>query len=210
MQVLFLVILILTIILHEIAHGYAALMLGDPTAQNEGRLTLNPIPHIDLLGTIILPGFLLLTGSGILFGWAKPVPYNPYNLRGRYAEAIVAGAGPGINIAIAIVFGLLLRFGGGTLPEPFLLLCGIVVPVNLFLALFNLIPIPPLDGSKILMTLLPVQHRIKVEQRLGNFTSGHNAVILILTLLVLAWFALDYLILAVSLLTTLITGTSIF
>ena len=110
MQLLFVVVLILTVILHEVAHGYMALLLGDPTAEQEGRLTLNPIPHIDILGTIIVPGILILTGAGILFGWAKPVPYNPYNLRGRYGEAAVAAAGPGINIAIAVVFGLLFRF----------------------------------------------------------------------------------------------------
>ena len=114
------------------------------------------------------------------------------------------------NIAVAVVFGLLYRFGVGTLPEPLLLLCSIIVPVNLFLALFNLIPIPPLDGSKIVLTLLPVHIRLRLEQRLTALTSGQNIVILILTLLVLSWFVLDYLIMLVVALTVLITGVPIF
>ena len=209
MEVLFLVVLILAIILHEVAHGYAALLLGDPTAEQQGRLTLNPVPHIDFWGTIVIPGVLILTGANILFGWAKPVPYNPYNLRGRYGEVIVAAAGPAVNIAIALVFGLLFRFGGDVLPVPLLLLCGVVVPVNLFLAFFNLIPIPPLDGSKIVMNLLPVHLRLRLEQRIAMLTSGQNIVFLILLLLFLSWFVLDYIIALVRILTLLIAGVSI-
>ena len=137
------------------AHGYAALLLGDPTAKNEGRLTFNLLPHIDPLGTIIVPAILLLTNAGILFGWAKPVPYNPYNLKGKYSEAIVAAAGSAVNILIAVVFGLLYRFGIGILPEPILSLSAGIMYINLFLGLFNLIPIPPLDGSRIVLSLLP-------------------------------------------------------
>ena len=210
MQLLFLIVLILTIIVHEIAHGYAALLLGDPTAQQEGRLTLNPVPHIDVLGTLIIPGILLMTGSGILFGWAKPVPYNPYNLKGRYGEAIVAAAGPGINIALAVVFGLLFRFGGDIFPAPLLLLCGVVVPVNLFIAFFNLIPIPPLDGSKIVMAFLPLDLRLRLERRFVSLTVGQNIVFLILLLLFLSWFVLDYIVAFVSILTLLLTGVTIF
>ena len=209
MQLLFLVILILAIILHEVAHGYAALLLGDQTAEQAGRLTLNPIPHVDFLGTIVVPGILILTGANILFGWAKPVPYNPYNLKGRYAEAIVAAAGPAVNIVTAVVFGLLFRFGGAVLPAWLLLLCGVIVPVNLFLAFFNLLPVPPLDGSRIVMTLLPYHLRVRLEQRLAVLTGGHNTVILILTLLVLSWFALDYVIALVRILTLFITGMDI-
>ena len=209
-QLLFLVVLILAIILHEVAHGYAALLLGDPTAEQEGRLTLNPIPHIDVLGTIIIPGMLLLMQSGILFGWAKPVPYNPYNLRGRYAEAIVAAAGPGINIAIALALGLLFRFGVGILPLPLLFLCYVAVQVNLFLALFNLIPIPPLDGSKIVMAFLPMQVRLRFEQRLASFTGLQHIMLLLLVLLFLSWFLLGYIVLLVDFLTTLVIGTSSF
>ena len=210
MQLLFLVVLILTIIVHEIAHGYAALLLGDPTAQQEGRLTLNPIPHIDIFGTLIVPGILLLTGSGILFGWAKPVPYNPYNLKGRWGEAIVAAAGPGINIALAVVFGLLLRFGGDMLPASLLPFFRVVIPVNLFIAFFNLIPIPPLDGSKIVMALLPLDLRLRLERRLASLTIGQNIVFLILLLLFLSWFVLDYIVALVSILTFLLAGVAIF
>lgn len=196
--------------MHEVAHGYAALLLGDPTAKNEGRLTLNPLPHIDLLGTIIIPAFLLLTGSGLLFGWAKPVPYNPYNLKGKHSEALVAAAGPAINIAIAVLFGIVYRFGIGILPESILHLSAIIVPVNLFLALFNLIPIPPLDGSKIIMTLLPHQYRTKIEERIRSLTITQNIMLFVITLAVLSFFVLDYITEAVSFLTTLFTGTVIF
>ena len=219
MQLLFLVVLMLAIIVHEVAHGYVALLLGDPTAAQEGRLTLNPVPHIDFIGTIVLPGILLLTGSGILFGWAKPVPYNPYNLKGKYGEALVAFAGPGVNIAIAVVFGLLFRFGNDFFPEilgsggileSLLLLCGVVVPVNLFLAFFNLIPIPPLDGSKIVLTLLPMSLRLRCERWLSSFTGGQNIVLFIAVLLFLSWFLLDYVVLLVKILTALLVGEVIF
>jgi Zn-dependent protease len=152
-------ILIFSIILHEISHGYAAEWLGDPTARLSGRLTLNPIPHIDPLGSLLIPGILILTGAQFLIGWAKPVPYNPYNLTrgGKYAEAIVAGAGAFTNICLALIFGFLIRFlaGAGMLSQEVLDIASVIVYVNLLLAFFNLIPIPPLDGSKILATLLP-------------------------------------------------------
>src|SRR5580692_2249232 len=108
--VILVVIIIFSAIIHEVMHGVAADYLGDKTARYAGRLTLNPIPHIDPIGSILLPLALALSGSPIFFGWAKPVPYNPYNLRpGRFSEAIVAGAGPASNAVIAIVFGLLVR-----------------------------------------------------------------------------------------------------
>jgi Zn-dependent protease len=151
-----LAILIFSIIIHEVMHGVVANWLGDPTARLAGRLTLNPIPHIDLFGSIIIPAVLVLTNSSVLFGWAKPVPYNPYNLKNaRWGEALVAGAGPGVNLLIAIIFGLVIRFGVGVLPETFVSLASLVVIYNIMLALFNLIPIPPLDGSKVLASLLP-------------------------------------------------------
>jgi Zn-dependent protease len=147
------VIIIFSAIIHEVMHGYAADKLGDPTARYAGRLTLNPIPHIDPIGSILLPLVLVLSGSPIFFGWAKPVPYNPYNLRpGRFSEAIVAGAGPASNAVIAIVFGIIVRLGVfATLSDFFFL----IVVVNVMLCIFNLIPIPPLDGSKVLEALLP-------------------------------------------------------
>ena len=150
------IILIFSIIIHEVMHGVVANSLGDPTARLAGRLTLNPIPHIDLFGSIIIPGLLVLTNAGILFGWAKPVPYNPYNLRGgKWGEGAVAFAGVGANFLLAIIFGLLIRFGTGALPAPFIELAAVVVIYNLMLGIFNLIPFPPLDGSKVLAALLP-------------------------------------------------------
>jgi Zn-dependent protease len=147
------VIIIFSAIIHEVMHGYAADWLGDHTARYAGRLTLNPIPHIDPIGSILLPLVLALSGSPIFFGWAKPVPYNPYNLRpGRFSEAIVAGAGPASNAVIAILFGFIVRFNiDPTLADFFFL----IVVVNVMLCIFNLIPIPPLDGSKVLEALLP-------------------------------------------------------
>lgn len=155
-EIIFLIaILILSVVFHEVAHGVAANYLGDPTARLQGRLTLNPIPHIDPMGSVILPGLLAFSGSPFLFGWAKPVPYNPYNFQrgGRWAEAIVAGAGPAANVLLALVFGLALRFG--IIPEAAAGLAISIVFINILLAIFNLIPIPPLDGSKILAQFLP-------------------------------------------------------
>tara|TARA_B100000508_G_scaffold60333_1_gene47398 strand:- start:415551 stop:416195 length:645 start_codon:yes stop_codon:yes gene_type:complete len=149
------ILLIVSIILHEVAHGYAAYALGDPTAKNAGRLTLNPLPHIDFVGSVLIPAFLVITSAGFLFGWAKPVPYNPLNLRNqRFGEAIVAIAGPATNIFIALIFSLVIRFGAG-LPDTFIALSALVVLINLFLGLFNLIPLPPLDGYTVLRSLLP-------------------------------------------------------
>ncbi len=149
------IILIFSVVIHEVSHGVAANHLGDPTARLAGRLTLNPIKHIDPMGSVILPAILALSHSPILFGWAKPVPYNPYNLRrgGRWAEAIVAAAGPGSNLAIAVVFGLVIR--AGVVPAEALSLAFTIVFINILLAVFNMIPIPPLDGSKVLGPILP-------------------------------------------------------
>ena len=149
---------IFSIILHEVAHGYVADVLGDPTARYAGRLTLNPIPHIDPIGSILLPLMLTVTHSPFLIGWAKPVPYNPYNLRGgKWAEAAVAAAGPATNILIAVAFGLALRFFVNDMPDLLILVSISAIISNLSLAVLNLIPLPPIDGSKILKALLPVQ-----------------------------------------------------
>lgn len=159
-NVLFVVlILIFSVIVHEVAHGYAANAMGDPTARLAGRLTLNPVPHIDILGSIVIPAFLVLTSSGILFGWAKPVPYNPYNLKNqRWGEMLVAFAGPGTNLLIAVIFALIIRFGIASLPTPALTLAATIVLINLFLGIFNLIPIPPFDGYTVLSRALPYRH----------------------------------------------------
>ncbi len=148
------IVLIFSIVLHEVAHGYMADWLGDPTARLQGRLTLNPVSHIDPIGSVLLPGLLLITHAPILIGYAKPVPYNPYNLKGKYAEGLVAFAGPGTNILLALIFGLLIRFSAAQLGPDLIAAFAVIVYVNMLLALFNLIPVPPLDGSKVLSTLL--------------------------------------------------------
>lgn len=147
------VVIIFSAVIHEVMHGVAADKLGDPTARYAGRLTLNPIPHLDMVGSVLLPLVLAFTGSSFFFAWAKPVPYNPYNLRpGRFSEAIVAGAGPFSNLVIALLGGLLIRSGLLAMANNIMFL---IVVVNTMLFVFNLIPIPPLDGSKILSAILP-------------------------------------------------------
>jgi Zn-dependent protease len=146
-------ILVMSVVIHEVSHGYAASLLGDQTARYQGRLTLNPIKHIDPVGSVIVPSISYFLG-GFIFGWAKPVPYNPYNLRpGRWSEAMVAVAGPASNVILAIIFGLLLRLGVGS--PAFVQITSIIVLINIILAIFNMVPIPPLDGSKILFALFP-------------------------------------------------------
>jgi len=152
--VLLVIIIIFSAIIHEVMHGVAADSLGDPTARYAGRLTLNPIPHLDMFGSIILPLMLAFTHSSFFFGWAKPVPYNPYNLRaGRFSEAIVAGAGPASNLVIALMFGIILRLH--IFDSPINAVFFMIVLVNVMLCIFNLIPVPPLDGSKVLEAFLP-------------------------------------------------------
>ena len=161
-SVLFLyIIIVISAVFHEYAHGLVAYYLGDPTAKNEGRLTLNPLVHIDLFGTVILPLFLLFTG-GIFIGYAKPVPYNPDNLRDKkYGSLKVAVAGPSSNLFIALAFGLFLRFFSdkilmsNIIPPIFLSLIALIAAINIALAFFNMIPFPPLDGSKVFSDLFP-------------------------------------------------------
>ena len=168
------VVLIFSVIVHEVAHGWIANALGDPTAKLAGRLTLNPLPHIDPIGSVLLPGLLVASGSGFLFGWAKPVPYNPYNLRNqRWGEAIVGVAGVATNLVLAIVFALVARYAASVGMLEFASLAAIVCWVNLFLGLFNLIPFPPLDGFTVLRGLLPLRFSVPfraVEAQLGGFT----------------------------------------
>ena len=144
-----------SVVVHEVAHGVAADKLGDPTARYQGRLTLNPIPHLDPFGSIFLPLLLTLSGSPFLLGWAKPVPYNPFNFRrgGKWGEAIVAFAGPASNFLIALVMALLIR--AELFPPEMTAVLFLVLFINVLLGIFNLIPIPPLDGSKVLSALLP-------------------------------------------------------
>lgn len=158
--IVLLVVLVYSAILHEIAHGYVAERLGDPTARLLGRLTLNPLPHIDLFLSIILPLLLFLSHTGIIFGGAKPVPIDPYNLKeGRKDIALVSLAGPATNVVLVIIGTLLFKLLGGFNATGLTALAvaffEIVVQVNLSLAIFNLMPIPPLDGSKIFALILP-------------------------------------------------------
>ena len=163
------IIIILSAVIHEYSHAFIADTLGDRTARYAGRLTLNPIAHIDLWGTVIIPLFLLFTG-GIFIGWAKPVPYNPYNIQNKQGSLIVALAGPVSNFIIAIVLGLLLRFD--IFPVNIAQFIFLIVTVNVYLALFNLIPVPPLDGSKVCGEIF--------QSRFSLATSGAGIVIALL------------------------------
>lgn len=169
-----LLVLLFSVIVHEVAHGVVALRLGDPTAKLAGRLTLNPLRHLDPFGSVLLPLMLFLLKSPFLIGWAKPVPYNPSRLPNpKRAAGLIAFAGPATNLAIAVVFGVLLRILG-SLPVsvPVLNLIrffGIAVGMNVILAVFNLVPIPPLDGSKILFSLLPRALSFKTQALLERY-----------------------------------------
>ena len=147
---------VLAIIIHEVSHGLAAERLGDPTARLMGRLTLNPIPHIDILGSIVLPLTLVLLKSPFLFGWAKPVPVDPYNLQNLKKDmALISLAGPFSNILMAIVLSISLRILLSIFPDTSIFpLFFYLIEFNVALAFFNLIPVGPLDGSKILAGIL--------------------------------------------------------
>lgn len=153
-----LVILILSVMVHEVMHGYVAYWLGDNTAKLAKRLNFNPLNHIDLFGSIILPVLLYIATAGsFVIGWAKPVPYNPFNLKNPKSGAgLIAAAGPVSNFVIACLAAVILRTGGlGGLIQPIFL--QITILLNISLMIFNLVPIPPLDGSKILFSLLPTK-----------------------------------------------------
>ena len=157
--IFYIAILLMSVVIHEISHGFMAERWGDRTARMAGRLTLNPLKHLDLFGSIILPALLILSRSPFFVGWAKPVPYNPDNLSNRrWGELSVAAAGILANLLVAGVFSLLIRaaiYYNWNVPAGFGDITSLIVLVNISLAIFNLVPIPPLDGSKILYSLLP-------------------------------------------------------
>jgi len=195
-------VLIISVVLHEVSHGYMANWLGDPTARLAGRLTLNPLSHIDPVGSVLLPAILVITGSPLLIGYAKPVPYNPYNLPGKYDEALVAGAGPAVNIFLALIFSVVIRlFPESSATSLFVL----IVYINLLLALFNMIPLPPLDGSKIFSGILPGPLARSYDsfrasfERLGIFSG-------VLIILLLFYFMFPYFIVVLRGALHLLTG----
>lgn len=189
------IVFIFSVIIHEVAHGYCAYLQGDNTAKNAGRLTLNPIPHIDLFGSIILPVILAISHSPMIIGWAKPVPFNPYNLKNqKWGEALVAFSGPLANIIVAVVFGTIIKF---SLAPVFLQPFSYIVLINLVLATFNLVPIPPLDGSKILFSFIPYG-----SGKFVNFMEKYGTFILLFFI----FFLWDYVYPIISLEFSFITG----
>lgn len=152
----FVIILVFfSVVCHEIAHGYVALKLGDPTAQRMGRLTFNPISHVDPIGTILLPAFFLITKSPVMLAWAKPVPVDPRHFRNpRKGMMLVAMSGPLTNVLIALVLTAVLHLVGGSLPDVVVHSLAMAALMNVVLTVFNLIPIPPLDGSRIVAYFL--------------------------------------------------------
>ncbi len=203
--ILLIVIFLFSAIIHEIAHGAMANYLGDSTAKERGRLTLNPLKHLDPIGSVLVPMFLIVFQSGIIFGWAKPVPINPLNLRDKkYGDAKVAAAGPLANISLAVLFGLLIRFvpwsnfsfGAGMITA-----FGFIVWINLLLAVFNLMPIPPLDGSHILFSVLP-----RKADDIKIFLSQYGMIILLFFI----FFLLPVILPIIQFLFRLITGARFF
>ncbi len=166
-------ILLMSVIVHEVSHGFTAYLLGDPTAKYEGRLTLNPIKHLEFLGSFLVPTVFYLS-SGMIFGWAKPVPYNPYNIKAvnpKIGGGLIGAAGPTSNFIIAGIFSLIVHYGGALsfMTPAFLNVATLIIIVNVSLGSFNLLPLPPLDGSKILFALLPrgLQHIENILEKYG-------------------------------------------
>ncbi len=185
-----LIILLFSVIIHEVAHGSVAYYLGDPTAKHAGRLSLNPLKHLDPFGSVILPLLLFVLqsdlppGQRMIFGWARPVPINPYNFRDqKYGSLKVALAGPAANLAVALVSGLSIRFSSGFIPYGLASAFSFIVFINILLAVFNLLPIPPLDGSHVLFTFLPYS-----MQRIKIFLTQFGFYILIFLIFFFPWF----------------------
>ena len=198
-----LLVLIFSVVIHELSHGYVAEHLGDSTARLAGRLTFNPAKHLDPFGSFVLPAMLwFLTAGQMVFGWAKPVPYNPMNLKDPLTGGgKIAAAGPVSNFLVAAVFGIIFRiFLAAEIITPFLsLLLSIIIYVNILLGVFNLVPMPPLDGSKVLFALLP-----RNESSL-RFIAAMERQGLILVLLFI-FFGFDIILPVINLLFRLIAG----
>ena len=196
-----LIVLLFSIIIHEIAHGSIAFTLGDPTAKDSGRLTLNPLKHLDPFGSVILPlvlffSYFLSGTAGPIVGWAKPVPINPYNFRDqKWGTLKVAVAGPAINFLIALIFGLIIRFI--SLPQSLLIFFSIITVYNFVWGIFNLVPVPPLDGSHILFSFLPERF-----SNVKNFLQQYGLFILIFFI----FFGLNWIYLGAMFLYALVTG----
>ncbi len=200
--IFYIAILIISVVIHEVSHGFIAEYFGDKTARFAGRLTLNPINHLDLFGSILLPALLVLSHSPFLIGWAKPVPYNPDNLtKKKWGTVAVASAGVLANFFLALLFGLILRFSMGmNLPVGFQFIISTIAIVNLSLGIFNLVPIPPLDGSKILFNLLPPSFN-----EIVNFIEKYSMILIIVFIVFLS----NYLFPILAFLFHLITGLAL-
>jgi len=208
--IFYIAILVMSVVIHEISHGFMAEYFGDRTARFAGRLTLNPIKHLDMFGSILLPALLIISHAPFLVGWAKPVPYNPENLSNKkWGTVGVAVAGVLANFCLAIFFGILIRFAPVLFglppydvsdPHPFYVITRMIVVVNLGLGIFNLVPIPPLDGSKILFSLLPASFHDVI-----NFLETYSFILII----VFVVFFSEYLFPILKFLFHLITGLAI-
>ncbi|MBM3257100.1 MAG: site-2 protease family protein [Candidatus Liptonbacteria bacterium] len=197
-----LLVFVFSVVIHEVSHGAMAEKLGDPTARMLGRITLNPIPHIDPIGSILLPVMLwFVSGGTFIVGWAKPVPYNPWHLKNPVtAAAKIALAGPASNLALAVAFSILLRFVVAMEGNPMLVVFfAMIVQINILLTIFNLVPLPPLDGSKVLYALLP---RTDKGAAVITFLE-HNGLIL---LLLFIFFGFDLIVPLMHSLFSLLTG----
>lgn len=204
------VILIFSVVIHEVSHGAVALSLGDSTAKDAGRLTLNPASHIDFMGSIVLPLLQIVSTGNVFIAWAKPVPYNPYRLRDqRWGPFFVGVAGPLSNITIAVFFGLIMRFFDTPLfsflnSSFFSILAGIVF-LNLSLAIFNLVPIPPLDGSKALYLIASRRWMNAI-----GFLEAYGMLVILFLLVFAPHFFSTIILYPVLFLFSLITGTRFF
>lgn len=181
------IIVLISLVMHEMAHAYTAVAMGDDTPRYNGRLSANPFRHLDMTGSVLLPGILMLVNSPVIFGWAKPVMFNPNNFitpfARRYGALVTAMAGPISNITIAVIMGMILRFYASSLSVGTVTIVSLIVLINLTLALFNLLPIPPLDGHYIIEHIFP--HKFNLSVLIGRF--GIIGMILPLVFALIIW-----------------------